>query len=166
MDKSAEYVKMCEKSEEIQALWGIEIIENCSNIVLGTGDYVANYRAKKTGVIIDGVNYDKKEKIFDEVIILSEHDCIKHPELCVWLPRMDQLMKIFENKTTKLSATNTAWRTINLLHEETATENRGLNAYYIQFDTIEKLLLCFVMREMYKKRWDGESETWDGENEL
>ena len=64
---------------------------------------------------------------------------------CVWIPRFDQLIFIWKI----LYPTPTAWDTIRQFYDKTATDKKGLNAYYIHFSTIEQVAFCFIMREMH-----------------
>lgn len=130
MDKSQEYVWMCIEASEIIGRW--------RHSERNDGDFYYNKQLAK--------------------VYLADDD-EQHDDICVWIPRFDQLMDIWKEQ----NPVPTAWNIIRYFYMRTATDEKGLNSYYVYFDTIEKVALCFLMREMYNKRWDWDSNMWKEE---
>ena len=133
MDTSPEYVKMCEKAEEIQVT---EFGE--------TGDVVVTRRE------LNGYNgWQVYEK--GQVCIVGndgEYD-VTQPDSkdFIWLPRQDQLQGMLNQRNIT--------RLVNdfdgfvCSYHEAWFEDTELS--------MEQLWLAFVMKEKYGKVWDGEN---------
>ncbi len=124
------YIKMCEKAEEIQKD-GLEY-----------GDYWIS------GLAI-------KFKDYKNFIKLVSCKGITIGCLHIWLPRQDQLQTMYREYcySSKLPSLPSDWwyisnRFHDFLHE---------GDYYINFNSMEQLWLAFVMKELYKKIWNGKN---------
>ncbi|MHB8362719.1 MAG: hypothetical protein ACYDBX_03815 [Patescibacteria group bacterium] len=130
MDTSKEYIKMCEKADEIQRKWE-----------WGKGDYYYSKYGIYTDILLnkDYINAgkpDAEERNADEYI---------------WLPRQDQLQEMmFPQLSTGLSVHYTFADFIdeNYLHYpvEMAKEYDKLS--------MEQLWLMYVMKEKFNKTWN------------
>lgn len=69
----------------------------------------------------------------------------------IWLPRQDQLSEMIETWNKKYSIT--FFQNIVSNSQYRGIPSKG-------FDSIEKHLLCFVMKENYNKYWDNENKQW------
>lgn len=167
MDTSNEYVKMCEKAEEIQTIWkpsigdyhwrkytvfGDELDDqiwgndNCPEItILHTKSSVDGYWFACTK--------DGEERTFS-----NYEGVVKCTS--IWLPRQDQLQEMIDTQQRD-------W--INVLEMFTIWAFWGINEYTLSPSPIfygmgiphnvfsmEQLWLAFVMKEKYGKVWNGE----------
>lgn len=130
MDTSPEYIRMCEKAVEIQSLWK----PLGGDIFMGWAD---------VDIVMDGE--EPKELVIgseiwgDYVRPMKGHS--------VWLPRQDQLQDLLwpEGHDLTLGECQLVW--------EFARKNREKLA---DFNSWEKLWLCFLMSENFNKTWNGE----------
>ena len=132
MDHSKEYIKMCEKAEEIQKGWRPK---EGDTLWVEKNDYHTNL-----------IKYINKEEAIDvlKIILGVKRSWLdKH----IFLPRQDQLQEMIK-EDWQLSLTEFCkWilgknNTIFYTH-------RG------EFNSMEQLWLAFVMKEKYNKIWDG-----------
>lgn len=72
------------------------------------------------------------------------------PQDAIWLPRQDQMQEILKKRNTPLLMDFTIW-----VYEE--NKEGGIYDKENQFTSMEQLWLAFVMKEKYKKTWDGEN---------
>ncbi|KKM73564.1 hypothetical protein LCGC14_1409150 [marine sediment metagenome] len=144
MDTSEQYIKMCEKAEEIQKpaegwLGGSHI---SGNIYFSVGSAYT-----KEQKIPDGYYY-----FLDETFEGEECDKCGHKEgdrhktiKSIWLPRQDQLQEMVSIERGNIFTGLVALR---LFIES--------NAQYEMTDwSMEQLWLAFVMKSLYQKSWDG-----------
>ncbi len=150
MDKSKEYIKMCEKAVEIQKTYydkkdGMPTLRN----KLEVGDYMIH----KT--LTGSCDY-----ITPYIFRADIHGNIREPEMYdVWLPRQDQLQGMIVNTQIEPSKyKNTFW----VLQQFYKFVKDG-EGYWHSFDncpyphpSMEQLWLAFVMRKKFNKTWDGE----------
>ena len=132
MDFSKQYIKMCERAEEIQ-----EIYQN-----------VLKKEDNEVDSILEGwYVYDGKNIILlhnNEFFISDLKDELKK---YVWLPRQDQLQAIITtNKYFRFSL-------IELFYH-------FANKNVPKFTSMEQLWLAYVMYIKYKKIWNNEEEKW------
>jgi len=150
MDKSEEYIKMCESAKEIQKSWQPDV-----------GDWFLNDYRETTGFIEDVENQiwnykdkDKWEKIqcltqklsIEEYVVISDSDgshiytiseFFKHRH--VFLPQQDYLQNMLGD--------NEPYSLFNKLYAF------GEKNYL--FKTPEQLTLAYVMKEKFNKSWNG-----------
>ena len=79
-------------------------------------------------------------------------------EDCVWIPRLDQLFKIMQEASND-TPTNVL---VDMGNRITSASNLMFE-YYILFDTIEKIMLAYIMRDLYEKRWNRLTNNWEKE---
>jgi len=132
VDFSKQYIKMCERAEEIQ-----EIYQN-----------VLKKEDNEVDSILEGwYVYDGKNIILlhnNEFFISDLKDELKK---YVWLPRQDQLQAIITtNKYFRFSL-------IELFYH-------FANKNVPKFTSMEQLWLAYVMYIKYKKIWNNEEEKW------
>lgn len=154
MDKSEEYIKMCEKAVEIQKLREFSQYHREKWI---DGDFFVPKKKEwsKFGVVggFDNNFYDSGCGCCSEVY---------YPE--TWLPRQDQLQDMLNPKGTQQY---TALYLTQIFSKfiECETKNRDVqkSKYFGRILTtrarwsMEQLWLAFVMKEKYNKIWDGEA---------
>ena len=131
MDTSIEYIKMCEKAEEIQKLWKPTV-----------ADFHTSYDWKEVHTV--EFDYDSSE-----IDILG---CPPH----IWLPRQDQLQEMLIDK---IGGNHIAL--LSVLIRSDLFCQAGLGHYvsspnYNYTNSMEQLWLVFVMKEKYNKIWNGE----------
>lgn len=95
----------------------------------------------------------------EEVVSMISHSNNFNNLEIFWLPKLDQLFDIWRNENRSPSA----WNVLRYAYMRTATDEKGLNAYYIAFDSLEEVVLAFLMREMYGKRWNSDTKSWEKE---
>lgn len=158
MDTTPEYIKMCEKAEEIQKMWE----------PIGGDWYLADYHgatgfSKEQEQQIWGDKPETWERIQilsykpsgtkdlyistvgENSTIVSVKDLFKRRT--VWLPRQDQLQEIWREGEAGLAVGE-----VKLLIEW-MYQNKS---YVFDFDTHEQLWLAFVMKEKFNKVWNRE----------
>jgi len=129
MDKSQEYIKMCETAEEIQKAW------DCGKI----GDYYVEWHPKKGSGPLENIYYHYS------VELSGCNDEYPNPDLfrTVWLPRQDQLQEMIKG-----------YNPYDLAHYfprivEIIDPKRKMKS-------MEQLWLCFAMYEKYNEIWNGQ----------
>lgn len=145
MDTSQQYITMCKEAHEIQALkeypktddW--QKLDELDEYFIGfdEGDFIA-FNSNS----FDGVNI----WVFSDPIRKKEVQTIK-----CWLPRQDQLSDMIKSWNKKISSSF-------FLNISSNSKYRGIPIE--GYDSLEKHLLCFVMKEEYKKTWDSETQKW------
>jgi len=165
MDTSKEYIKMCEKAEEIQEkcdfsydiynfVWNREYEIRCKLCnELGIGDY-CQYCGKKTNTIIS-----------EGYLTCDSEVDVKKPS--IWLPRQDQLQAIIDKDwfRKEVSFYDFAFIVANKICVNCFNANRfaGGEQFYEEcidiiqkkWKSMEQLWLAFVMKEKYGKTWSG-----------
>lgn len=147
MDTTPEYIKMCEKATEIQALAkSLPMHEN-------NGEYVCTYEGTKSfcpkcgsWVHQDYCGWCGKKKKEEDAVFLSYRNSVPQPieEFgYIWLPRQDQLQEILKYQLGGM---------IMLFHEWIEKSVFPDNTH----DSMEQLWLAFVMKELHNKVWNGE----------
>lgn len=157
MDKSEEYIKMCESAKEIQKVWQPNV-----------GDWFLNDYRRTTGFSEDvekqiwGNDKDKWEKIqcltykpsIKEYVTISDSDgshvhrmdeFFKHRH--VFLPSQDYLQKLIQGNFIKVLDKESDFADSSYpIHPYTTLSH---------FKSREQLLLGLVMKEKYDKVWNG-----------
>lgn len=126
MDKSSEYIKMCD-CFEIQDNWKQKI-----------GDCTDN------GIVVLIHSPDKTMQV------RLEWNTLKHKNNLVWLPRQDQLQGMMEKDRKSVASIRSVEGKI---HGIWLFLRKNPN---IDITSMEQLWLAFVMHELHKKVWTGE----------
>lgn len=66
----------------------------------------------------------------------------------IWLPRQDQLIDMLEKE-------GQGWDILRYVCRKTETK------YYVAFNSVETLLLAFVMQQKFDKVWNNETKYWE-----
>lgn len=140
MDTSKEYIKMCEKAEEIQKNW-FPLRGDC--LVYKHPDYWEN--------------------IF---VFSNQHPVNDLKAITIWfllflfLPRQDQLQEMVRNMPVDLPLSAIGW--IGKFYQWCVDEMEHVTPMK---NSMEQLWLAFVMKEKYNKVWSGEEWVkWTQEN--
>lgn len=130
MDTSETYIKMCEKAEEIQKL---------RNTIFKSEKPVGQYPAGKYKLM------DTGDVFFQEGMEIQCSFGIAYPN-SIWLPRQDQLQEMVDISNHDLISRFTNWYfCLNSWHE------------YVPCKSMEQLWLAFIMKEKFRKIWNGEN---------
>lgn len=136
MDKSEQYIKMCENASNIQLEWEIQ-----------NGDFVYTRGDKSEGgLYLEGVYV-----VWNERLPLSGYhnwDDNWYLPSCHWLPRQDQLQEILDRSSEKQCYCNVC------LLEAFTKFSAGEEAEK-QYLSMEHLWIRFIMWNNYKKKWNG-----------
>lgn len=149
MDVSEQYIKMCERAAEIQALWKpdtgdyvfckVEVEPGKEREVdILSGDAEAGYRGHDRGSCPGyiTIGYSGKRDF------QADH---------IWLPRQDQSQDMVGYSVGTLVVAFREWcETARPVHADMKSQ---INL------TMEQLWLAFVMKEKYNKVWNGEDWT-------
>ena len=129
MDTSKEFIKMCEKAEEIQKVSPIE--KDCGS----------HWRNKEANIyyVDDGQCYYQ-----------SPPNPKGELQPKIWLPHQSQLQDML-NYTVWFEK---IYRFYDWLQEKEDIHSWDGNC--TKFNTMEQLWLAFVMWELYEKKWNGE----------
>lgn len=145
MDTSKEYIKMCEKAVEVQALWEVM-----------PADFIYHKENAKSDYV-HGTTYTYL--IANETTKLDDMK-----DIAVWLPRQDQL----QGMVSELARDNLnilMMMFINQLINIKVSGNDPIVSLKYSIVSIEQLWLVFVMSEKYGKTWNTETLKWEVGNE-
>lgn len=133
MDTEKEYIKMCEKAEEIQKkVWRAK-----------DGDYcVGNDYEKWDAPLVHALSDDEELLGFKKNIQRIKKYVTDNG--LIWLPRQDQLQNMVYSSLSSWQLVQTFWNW--LWTKESASTKLSM----------EQLWLAFVMREKHGKIWTGE----------
>jgi len=137
MDTSIEYIEMCQKAEEIQVMrikQGDYIDGDCVSF-----DGVCCSHIGSTGIVINEKYILEVEK--EDVGEFNEYK--PHP---IWLPRQDQLQEIFFED----EGISSVYSFMTQLYGDFCNK-------FTKFDSMEKLIISFVMLKVYNKKWCGDN---------
>ncbi len=134
MDTSKEYIKMCEKAEEIQK---------------AHSDELGDYSAGSTSLWIR-IGYDESDKSFHYIKLLGSDELNFRKKL--WLPRQDQLQEMYRQAVKCSEGKSATWRFVIDI-----ASWLGNKRYPNAFTSMEQLWLAFVMKEKHNKTWDGKN---------
>ncbi len=131
MDTNPEYIKMCEKAEEIQQAWKPRQRDCFLNPSLGSMEL--------NGVLI------YIPLFYGDTVAFSEDSQCR--EESIWLPRQDQLQEMLADYDG-IPILSVEWvtRVAELLNSNDIPEGQT---------SMEQLWLAFVMKEKYSKIWNG-----------
>ena len=125
MDKTKEYILMCEKAKEIQKLWKPQ-----------SGDFYDS----RGNTEIKGAKVLKNLTSFRQYHYEKPTRSIYQHQ---WLPTQSQLQEmVWEIDVFFMMGKLRGFFSFN-------------ESYSVQFRTMEQLWLAFVMKEKYKKTWNG-----------
>lgn len=132
MDLSPEYIKMCEKAKEIQAMMSFENDEDRHNY----------WACPFCGDIAD-----------EYLLFSGKTGCTEQDVTPVWLPRLDQLIEMISGMDTKDPLD--VHLTLGILDALYGLEQDREG--YEDFNSVEQAFLSFVMENKFNKRWSCES---------
>lgn len=129
MDTSEQYIKMCEKVEEIQGCWNAESAK--------AGDFFYHIQGKDVQTVSGEILGDGD---------LSCACCNR-----IWLPRQDQLQEMVSKRLKEIRMKidwyfGDQWRMI--FYDD------PLKYSHVYGKSMEQLWLAFVMREKFNKIWN------------
>ncbi len=133
MDRTETYIKMCEKAEKIQKDWKKQ-----------------RYNKRQLDIYWDG------EEI-DYVSAFQSSAWNKIEKGSIWLPRQDQLQEMVRERTK--CAVGEDVRLAYMFHNWMTENDGGLFGFgkaILPNPSMGQLWLCFVMKELYQKRWIGD----------
>ncbi len=160
MNTSKEYIKMCEKTGEMQTKhkWQERDLFWCPGIEDET-ERLSQKLSKKIAKILNrdlalGIYSDKHLicEFCGEENNLYPFDKFFPSDEVIWLPRQDQLQEMYYKDDGRHS--------IDIINTF-QVELFGNLRYYDKFNSMEQLWLAFVMKEKYNKIWNGED--WEKE---
>lgn len=137
MDTSKEYIEMCRKAEEIQALRSCEKIVNWQD-----GDFFTHI----------GDEYPRCTHCVECNTIIKTD---------IWLPRQDQLQDMvdwnnYHDCNNIIGQDDLFWW---FCHPKSNTGDykweQNMLTYVHSFSSREQLWLAFIMHEKYQKKWNG-----------
>ena len=135
MDKSEQYIRMCEKAWEIQKDWKPVDGDYCGHD--NEGEYIwGNWECPAQSCIV----------------AVSKEKPVEWWLNWLWLPRQDQLQGMIGDSPYN-NIQNAMWSILHDLHEYAFTPNMFHD--FIP-TTMEQLWLLFVMRGKYGKVWNGD----------
>ena len=130
MDNSKEYIAMCKAAEEIQDNWHM---------------YNGDFFYSKNG---------QNSPEFCISIWLSGSKRCNTVKDKTWLPRQDQLQKMYLDERVSIFKLLHKFNTFIFYPEEGTMLFKKYPQY--QLNSAEQLWLAFIMQERYRKRWKGE----------
>lgn len=134
MDKSPEYIRLCEQAREIQRCWKREH----GDVFVGEDGRIEFW--------IDAIHPQRQiKKNFGvqnqgNVIRLSKY---------IWLPRLNQLMELAQQPPRRFEKTS------QLFFDWTKAPYSGSAPPGDRFNSLEQHWLAFVMQHIHGKIWDG-----------
>ncbi|MCP4688644.1 MAG: hypothetical protein GY859_11380 [Desulfobacterales bacterium] len=139
MDKSREYIEMCDKASEIQRLWKQQY-----------GDFLMT----ESGRIQCWLPDHRKDETVRKGFGIKSEDGVIRLSRYIWLPRMDQLIEAAQEKGRRYDSISLEF--FNWCR--TAHPPRGKEPNTL-FRTVEKAWLAFVMHKNFGKVWEGAAWT-------
>jgi len=138
MDETEQYIYMCQKAVEIQALWEPTL-----------GDFVASeWLMKRTAIILFKDTTTKGIERYVSYDSLTRYFC---KDEYIWLPRQDQLQDILLSDPKSFI---TPEDLLMGLYSYTLKNNEDKYGGELAA-SMEQLWLAFVMHEKFKKKWNG-----------
>lgn len=163
MDCGNDYILMCKKAKEIQALRC-----NPERNYYDVGDWLAI----KDELIIEL----RQQRVDDgvpnmvanvECYCLCDPDEWGFPSNSIWLPRQDQLQAMlgdkFDDCVDMLERFYWSWAAYKTDEEHPwreFIEPRDKEKILKDFTSMEQLWLAFIMGEKYNKIWDSDKKVW------
>ncbi len=136
MDTSETYIKMCEKTEEIQEKWKPQ-----------EGDWIVEKDLRDFPEVL---KTGKRETDFVVSMNWNEEDFLNRNN-SIWLPRQDQLQDLVGGLEREF-IDFPKW----LENVYGVNYGNSPNGHLHIFRTWEQLWFAFVMWELYQKKWDEE----------
>jgi hypothetical protein len=136
MDKSNQYIRMCEQAHEIQSQWSPR-----------HGDFFVGENGKIRPWLI---HVNNEQDMVKGIHVQFDNGMPKLTRY-IWLPRLDQLMEMAQDPGRRFENTTQ-------IFFDWAKSPYQLLAPPPQkiFNSLEKLWLCFLMHKKFTKQWDGE----------
>jgi hypothetical protein len=135
MDKSRPYIAMCAKAREIQSRWAQQY-----------GDFFVDHKFK-VSCWLSRNEADGKMKCGFWV---SPKGKVIHICRYTWLPRLDQLIEMAQIRDKRYEAV-----TQDFFDWAKRPYAPGPNRPGKHLKSLEQLWLAFLMREKFRKHWDG-----------
>lgn len=163
MDTSEQYIKLCERAEEIQKLrqwryYDNDLLRETREGNFEEGDYIW----VDSGIyLIGGDCYEVQEYSRYGLEIASAGYCEGYGfnvKKVIWLPRQDELQEMVDegNVLELLSAFDCfIYTDFKIAPQNNLIQRRFWNLYVTQFTSMEQLWLAFVMKEKYNKTWEN-----------
>lgn len=168
MDTSKKYIEMCQKATEIQKrhkpqhgdFWVCGCKSCCDDRenrgFYTINDYDMDYLNKR-----DMANVEKGYTSMVGMSGVGGFGAFRNEGGYIWLPRQDQLQKAwikeYEKHPSKLGWFGEFYEFVGSYYwidNEIYLSDKGLNADEY-FASMEQLWLAFVMKEVYRKSWNG-----------
>lgn len=138
MDKSLEYIRMCDKAVELQKRW-----------IPSKGDWYA-LPSNKIKICLQDEGPRQLTKTCLE--ISPENDKVVSITKRTWLPRQDQLIELSQCPRLRF-----AKNTLIFLEWADKTGPDDITPNKKRFDTLEKARLSYLMEFKFKKIWYNEN---------
>lgn len=157
MDTSEDYIKMCEKAEEIQ--------RHFSDVDNRIEKAIPYHQYSGQGYTSKLYAYGYEWEVAEHTSIAWGEDYPSEEVDVVWLPQQDQLQEMLQT-THLINPFNLIGFLYNILNEDkTCPEEVPCeecikeSLYWCSFKTMEQLWLAFVMKEKYDKEWSEDKWT-------
>lgn len=158
MDTSKEYIKMCEKAEEIQEILDclyyriqnvFAVREKRKQCIHEEDKLFIPYSYDKLYCERCGKKLEEYEATYIDTYRTKPFAIDKEIKKFIWLPRQDQLQEMVKSK---------AFSYYHLWCKMYQYFSCSENPYGVKIGlmSMEQLWLAFVMREKYHKTWNGE----------
>ncbi len=159
MDKTKEYISMCEKAVEIQRGWKSKkvyigdtiFVKYLVETIFITREPIFSNDKDEGGCDREYIQFE--ETIPSKVLLIkvfAKEAFYKYDDgelNVIWLPRQDQLQEMYDNGQ-------------GFTHQNLEHFFRWYKSGIGQFSSMEQLWLVFVMSEKYNKIWNGKD--WEG----
>ena len=137
MDKSTQYICLCEHAREIQGGWKREH----GDVFVGDNERIEFW--------IDGIH---PKRIIKKNFGVRNRGNVIQLSKYVWMPRLNQLMELAQEPGRRFE------KTTQLFFDWTKSPYNGFAQIPdTMFRSLEQLWLAFVMQRIYGKIWDGRS---------
>jgi len=163
MDTTEDYIKMCEKAEEIQKLWE----PKRGDIVYDIADNKNIWRSRDWRIITTAFTLVEGNRFH-----IDSYQDICQKEDYIWLPRQDQLQEMaIEHRKLQYPNYDGEGKVIgynyglsNLLNSFNGfmyDVGRGAHSKGMQ-DSMERMWLAFLMWVKFEKSWNGKEWVKNG----
>ena len=136
MDRSQEYIRMCEHAAEIQCRWQRQY-----------GDFFVGEDGRTRCWLSNDTDWVKFKKGYG---IRVEGEGVIRVAKYIWLPRQNQLIEMAQLPGRRYDSIVQDFFDWTKLPYGTTSETPGR-----LFPSMEQIWLAFVMQQKYRKQWDG-----------
>jgi len=147
------YIKMCEKAEEIQKLWKPDDGDYFYGYEWGDLTKIPNEEMKLSELASKEVHVCYYSGDDFESCFPIENDDNDKPDLTksIWMPTQEQLQEMIKNRWFHI------WGYDNFTNLYMTASTGIKDSHYVceNVTSMNELWLAFVMFEKYQKRWDG-----------